>query len=336
MGNPLLEIRALRKDFDTQPSFLRRLWRKAAEPIRAVDGVDLRVEKGTILGLVGESGCGKSTLARCIVGIYAPTAGTIALDGQVLGPQRDRSDLRRVQMIFQDPQSALDPRMTVRQTISELLSAHRMVPKERITDRCRELLQLVGLGDEFLDAYPRRLSGGQKQRVSTARALALEPEMIVADEPTSALDVSVQAAILELFVRLNRSLGLTIVFISHNMAVVRQISAQLAVMYLGRIVEEGETNVVFDRPAHPYTQVLLSAVPRLVPGRASEAISLAGDPPSPAHIPGGCRFHPRCRRAEYVCSIDDPTLMAGPRGTHTAACHFAWTDPQPPIALTDE
>lgn len=323
MTTPLLEVAALRKEFNVRPSF-GRLSRKGVQPVRAVDDVDLRVEKGAILGLVGESGCGKSTLARCIVGIYAPTSGSISLDGQVMGPRRDRSNLRRVQMIFQDPQSALDPRMTVRQTIGELLQAHRMVPKENITDRCRELLHLVGLGEEFMDAYPRRLSGGQKQRVSTARALALEPEVLVADEPTSALDVSVQAAILELFLHLNRSLELTVVFISHNMAVVRQISSHLAVMYLGRIVEEGETQEVFERPAHPYTQVLLSAVPRLIPGRASEAIMLTGDPPSSANIPTGCRFHPRCHLAQDICSIEDPALEEGPDKGHTAACHFAW------------
>jgi oligopeptide transport system ATP-binding protein len=332
MRTALLEIRGLVKTFSS---------RARATPFKhhdggivtAVDGVDLSVSEGSILGLVGESGCGKTTLARCVAGIYTPTAGAITLDGRSLASKRGRRDLRRIQMIFQDPQSALNPRMTVRQTLAELLRAHRMVPKDRVDDRCRELLGLVGLGKEVLDSYPRRLSGGQKQRVSTARALALEPDVLVADEPTSALDVSVQAAILDLFLHLNRSLALTILFISHDMAVVRQVSSEMAVMYLGRIVEQGESEVVFQHAAHPYTQVLLSAVPRLLPGRTSEAISLPGDPPSPLDIPEGCRFHPRCHRAEEICSIEDPALLSGPAKSHMAACHFAWTKSTAPPQL---
>jgi oligopeptide/dipeptide ABC transporter ATP-binding protein len=318
-----LEVRGLTKTFLPRSS-KGIMNRRAAAAVTAVDGVDLSVEGGSIVGLVGESGCGKSTLARCIAGVYPATAGEIRLDGGVLPTKRPRNDLRRVQMIFQDPQSALNPRVTVRQTLTELLHAHHLVPSDDVDDRCRELLRLVGLGDGLLDAYPRRLSGGQRQRVSTARALALNPDVLIADEPTSALDVSVQAAILGLFLRLNRDLGLTILFISHDMAVVRQVSAQVAVMYLGRIVEFGSAEAVFRHPAHPYTKVLLSAIPRLAPGRTSTAIALAGDPPSPTNLPTGCRFHPRCSLAQDRCRTDDPMLHSGPDQAHTAACHFAW------------
>src|SRR5262245_32237724 len=215
-----------------------KLLRREPRPVlRAVDGVDLAISRGETLGLVGESGCGKSTLGRCIVGLYEPTAGEIRYDGAPLPARRDRATRRRIQMVFQDPYSSLNPRMTVRQTLGELLRVHRMVPRAAVDERCRELLDLVGLGTRALDAYPRQFSGGQRQRVSLARALALEPELLVADEPVSALDVSVQATVLNLLEELREKLGLTVLLIAHNMAVVRHVADRVSVMYLGRIVE---------------------------------------------------------------------------------------------------
>jgi oligopeptide/dipeptide ABC transporter ATP-binding protein len=234
-------------------------------------------------------------------------------------------------MVFQDPYSSLNPRMTVRQTLSELLRVHKMVPRSGIDARCRELLDLVGLPPRALDSHPRNFSGGQRQRVSIARALALQPELLVADEPVSALDVSVQATVLNLLDELRRELGLTMLFIAHNMAVVRHVCDRVAVMYLGRIVETAETEELFSNARHPYTQGLLRAVPRLVPGRESESAAVAGDPPSPIDLPPGCRFHPRCPLAQAVCSEQDPVLAAGGEDAeaHLAACHFAWTAPPP-------
>jgi oligopeptide/dipeptide ABC transporter ATP-binding protein len=229
-------------------------------------------------------------------------------------------------MVFQDPYSSLNPRMTVRQTLAELLRVHKLVPRARIEDRCRELVDLVGLGERALDAHPRQFSGGQRQRVSIARALALEPEVLVADEPVSALDVSVQATVLNLLEDLQAQLSLTVLLIAHNMAVVRHVCERVAVMYLGRIVETAPTDELFGNPRHPYTDGLLRAVPRLVPGRASQAAAVVGDPPSPIRLPSGCRFHPRCPIAQRpLCAEADPELVAGPGpAEHSAACHFAW------------
>jgi peptide/nickel transport system ATP-binding protein len=292
---PLLEVRDVRMQFVLADSMLRRARRVTPEVLRAVDGVDLEIAKGEALGLVGESGCGKSTLGRCIVGLYTPTGGEIRYSGEQLKAKRKRSQRRRMQMVFQDPYSSLNPRMTVRQVLSELLRVHDMVPKNRVDERCRELIELVGLGPRALDAHPRNFSGGQRQRVSIARALALEPELLVADEPVSALDVSVQATVLNLLDELRTKLGLTMLFIAHNMAVVRHVCDRVAVMYLGRIVE---------------------------------AAAMEGDPPSPINVPSGCRFHTRCPIAQEICHTDDPTLAAN-GGGHLAACHFAWTAPPP-------
>jgi oligopeptide/dipeptide ABC transporter ATP-binding protein len=323
VAEPLLEVRGLSMHFVLRS----RLPFRAGAVLRAVDGVDLAIARGEALGLVGESGCGKSTLGRCIVGLYTPTSGEIRYSGVALSAARDRATRRRIQIVFQDPYASLNPRMTVRQTLSELLRAHDMVPKAAVDARCRELLDLVGLGPRSLDAYPRQFSGGQRQRVSIARALALEPELLVADEPVSALDVSVQATVLNLLEELQQKLGLTLLLIAHNMAVVRHVCDRVAVMYLGRIVETAPTNELFANARHPYTQGLLRAVPKLVPGRISEAAAVVGDPPSPIRPPSGCRFHPRCPIAQVpICHEQDPPLAAGPAlAEHAAACHFAWT-----------
>ncbi|MGN6380018.1 MAG: ABC transporter ATP-binding protein [Gaiellales bacterium] len=325
---PLLQIVGVHKDFRLNDTLTRKARRAPLEVLRAVDGVDLEIHRGEARGLVGESGCGKSTLGRCIVGLYAPTAGDIVYEGETLPHVRKRAQRRRMQMVFQDPYSSLNPRMTVRQVLSELLRVHRMVPRNRVDDRCRELLELVGLSQQALDAYPRQFSGGQRQRVSIARALALEPELLVADEPVSALDVSVQATVLNLLDDLRQRLGLTMLFIAHNMAVVRHVCDRVSVMYLGRIVETAPTQELFTNPRHPYTKGLLKAVPRLAPGRLSTAEAVVGDPPSPINLPDGCRFHPRCPLAQEVCHREDPELTAAPgsAGAHAAACHFAWTE----------
>ncbi|MHB8643491.1 MAG: ABC transporter ATP-binding protein [Gaiellaceae bacterium] len=331
MPEPLLEVRSLAMHYPLRGGTGRRLRGRTAEVLRAVDGVDLEIYKGETLGLVGESGCGKSTLGRCIVGLEEPTAGEIRYAGELLSAKRERARRRRIQMVFQDPYSSLNPRMTVRQTLAELLRAHEMVPREAVEARCIELLELVGLPARALDAHPRQFSGGQRQRVSIARALALEPELLVADEPVSALDVSVQATVLNLLAELREKLGLTVLLIAHNMAVVRHVCDRVSGMYLGKLMETAETQELFTNPRHPYTQGLLAAVPRLVPGRTSEAVAVAGDPPSPVDLPSGCRFHPRCPFAqEPLCSEREPALEAGPDlPAHLAACHFAWSEPVP-------
>jgi oligopeptide/dipeptide ABC transporter ATP-binding protein len=242
---------------------------------------------------------------------------------------------RVAQMIFQDPYSSLNPKMTVRQTVIEALHVHEPVPRRDAGRRCMELLDLVRLSPQVADAYPRQLSGGQRQRVSIARALAVEPEILIADEPVSSLDVSVQATVLNLLDDLRRELGLALLLIAHNMAVVRHVCDRTMVMYLGRIVESGPTEQLVADPRHPYTRALLMAVPRLLPGRQSQAPALAGDPPSPIRLPAGCRFRPRCPLAQDVCAQAEPGL-SGPDGdgAHLAACHFAWTGQQLPDGLT--
>jgi oligopeptide/dipeptide ABC transporter ATP-binding protein len=264
-----------------------------------------------------------------VLRLVEPTSGTILwrgeridrLDSGAMRPYR-----REMQAVFQDPYASLNPRLTVRRTLAELLRVHELVPREAVEERCRELVDLVGLRPGSLDAYPHQFSGGQRQRVSLARALALEPELLVADEPVSALDVSVQVTVLDLLMELRERLGLTLVLIAHNMAVVRHVCDRVAVMYLGRIVELARSDELFGDPRHPYTQGLLRAVPRLVPGTAPSA-AVEGDPPSPIALPSGCRFHPRCPRAEEVCTRVEPSLDPDPRGgPHRAACHFAWHD----------
>jgi oligopeptide transport system ATP-binding protein len=323
-GRPLLEVRGLRKYFPLRQPLLSALQHRDHLVLKAVDDVDLTVAKGEVLGLVGETGCGKSTLARCIAGLYEPTAGEIRLDGQALGSKRQRAVRRRIQMVFQDPYSSLNPRMTVSQTVGEILRVHGKLARKAAADRVEGPLSLVDFPTALKNAYPRSLSGGLRQRVSIARALAADPEVLLADEPVSALDVSVQATILNLLADLRARLGLTLLLITHDMAVVRHLSDRVAVMYLGRIVETAPVEELFTDPRHPYTVALISAVPRLEPGRALHRPAVTGDPPSPIRLPSGCRYHPRCPLAEELCRREEPVLRVGawhPR--HSAACHLA-------------
>ena len=324
--SPLLDIEDLAVHFHGSRSLLAAVRRRPASVVRAVDGVDLSIGRGESVGLVGESGWGKSTLARALVGLSTPDAGHLRLDGEDLTSRRSMAQRRRLQMVFQDPYSSLNPRMTVGQTLGELLRVHDVVPRSAVRARTTELLDLVGLPAQSAERYPRNLSGGQRQRVGIARALALEPEVVVADEPVSALDVSVQASILTLLEDLRRELGLTLLFITHNLAVVRHVCDRVAVMYLGRIVEVADTESLFSDPQHPYTQALIRAAPRLRAAR-HEGAALRGELPGSIGIPSGCRFRTRCPHAEQVCAERDPVLRTGSSApAHRAACHFAWGD----------
>ncbi|GAB3577590.1 ATP-binding cassette domain-containing protein [Leifsonia lichenia] len=286
--------------------------------LTALDGVDLDLRRGEILALVGESGSGKSTLAKILVGSLTPTDGSLDWDAAA-GAPRGRHAARRVQMVFQDPYSSLNPRLSVRAMLSELLLLHRIVPRSEVTAECLRLLNQVGLDADALDAYPSQFSGGQRQRLAIARALAVRPDVLIADEPVSALDVSVQATILDLFGTLQRDLGLSILFVAHNLAVVQHLSQRVAVMYLGRIVEVADTAELFSNPRHPYTRALIDSIPRMNPGSRNSMPILDGEPPSPFDLPTGCRFSPRCAFASEECTTIDPPLIQVATD-HSAAC----------------
>jgi oligopeptide/dipeptide ABC transporter ATP-binding protein len=297
---------------------------KGEKVVRAVDDVSFTVGAGETLALVGESGCGKSTTGRCVLRLVQPTSGAIRFGGQDIfaTPNRELRRLRqRMQIIFQDPFSSLNPRMTVGQAIAEPLIVHRALSRSEVHNRVAELLEMVDLEAEYAHRYPHEFSGGQRQRIVIARALALHPQLIVADEPTSALDVSVQAQIVQLMQALQQRLGVSYLFISHNLAVVRQMAHRTAVMYLGRIVEIGPTKQLFAQPRHPYTQALLSAVPIPDPTRERQRILLAGDVPSPINVPSGCRFHPRCPYVMEECKEKEPQLLVCDGG-QAAACYL--------------
>jgi len=335
-GDVVLEARALEKSYATGPALGRSRWRRTK--VSAVAGVDLTLRAGETLGIVGESGCGKSTLARLLVGLERPDKGQVLFHGVDVTQQhrRDRRDMRRrIQMVFQDPYVSLDPRMTVLDIVAEPLDVHRLVPNRAARrDRVVELLTLVGLDASALDRFPYEFSGGQRQRIGIARALALEPEVLICDEPVSSLDVSVQAQVVNLLRDLQRRLGLALVFIAHDLAVVRTIADRVAVMYLGRLAELGDAATVFESPAHPYTYALLAAVPVPDPsrraasrdGRSGERrLRLVGDPPSPVDPPPGCRFHTRCWRADDVCRTVVPSLTDD-AGGRLVACHHRLAD----------
>ena len=295
------------------------------QPVRAVDGFNLAVEAGASHAVVGESGCGKTTMARAILGLQPLTAGEIRIRGRNLSEwMNDRKALaREIQFVFQNPLGALSRRQTVEQSLEEPLLIHRTGERDVRRKRILDLMDLVGLAPTLLDRLPRSLSGGQRQRVAIARALALDPKILVCDEPLSALDVSIQAQIVKLFSDLQRALGLTIIMISHDLAVVRQMCTSVTVMYLGKAVEAGSIRSLFDQPAHPYSEALISAVPSPDPTveAARERIVLKGDPPSPIAPPSGCRFHTRCIKANSICRASEPTMVGKSSGTH-AACHM--------------
>ncbi|UIJ33769.1 ABC transporter ATP-binding protein [Allobranchiibius sp. GilTou73] len=304
--------------------------------LRALDGVSLELQRGEILGLVGESGSGKSTLAKIIAGGTRQTSGRVLSDGSEIGIRRDAGEHRRIQMVFQDPYSSLNPRLTVRSTLAEVLRVHKIVPRDQIDKEVSRLMGLVGLDDSALDAYPGQFSGGQRQRIAIARALAVRPEVLVADEPVSALDVSVQATILDLFRSLRTELGLSVLFIAHNLAVVQHLVDRIAVMYLGRIVEVAPVQALFAAPQHPYTKALIASVPRMRSVDLERAPAIEGEPPSPIHLPEGCRFNPRCAHAQSSCLDTDPALQPAGAPDHLAACLFAGALQPRSIAATKE
>ncbi len=321
---PLLVVEDLKKYYPVRGG----VFAAKVGDVRAVDGVSLTVRAGETLGLVGESGCGKSTLGRTIMRLEEPTDGRVLFEGRDVA-NASKSELfqirRDIQAIFQDPYSSLNPRMTIGEIVREPLEVHRIGTKAEQIEKVRALLETVGLTGEMLDRYPHEFSGGQRQRVGVARALALDPKLVIADEPVSALDVSVRSQILNLMTRLQRERNLAYVFISHDLSVVEHISDSIAIMYLGRIVESGPAETVFARPAHPYTRVLLSAIPIADPDQRRTAVPLQGEAPSPIEPPPGCPFHPRCAFAIDACRSVVPPLEPTPDSTvlpkpHLAAC----------------
>jgi len=316
---PLLDIVELTRHFPVRNAFGRRTgW------LRAVDGVSLRVWPGETIGLVGESGCGKSTLGKTVMGIHAPTSGEIRFLGREIGhlARRERRKVAKdLQYVYQDPGASLDPRWKVVHLLHEPLKIHTTLSRAERDRDIAAILRAVGLPEAHLDLYPHELSGGQQRRVGLARIMTLRPRMVILDEPTSGLDVSVQASVLKLFRSLQASFALTYLFISHDLSVVRAVCARLAVMYLGKIVELGDTAAVFAKPRHPYTQSLLAAVPVIGGRRVTLDFALEGEPPNPRDIPSGCRFRTRCPVAKDVCATDEPPLRA--LDGQAVACHFA-------------
>jgi oligopeptide transport system ATP-binding protein len=319
MNEPLLKVKDLKKYFP-----ITRGWRKEKTYVRAVDGIDFSIRPGETLGLVGESGCGKTTVGRLILKLIEPSEGKILFEGKDIAhlDKKEIHPLRRAfQIIFQDPFASLNPRMTISDIVGRPMEIHGLVEGSQRDEKVCQLLESVGLMREHLSRYPHEFSGGQRQRIGIARALATQPKLVVADEPTSALDVSVQAQILNLMKRLQQKFGLTYLFISHNISVIRHISDRVAVMYLGKVVEMAEKRTLFQSPAHPYTKALLAAVPSLDPRRKRAEVILEGDVPSPINPPAGCRFHTRCQYSLPKCLEEEPFFHQS-KDARWIACHL--------------
>ncbi|HEX2117114.1 MAG TPA: dipeptide ABC transporter ATP-binding protein [Alphaproteobacteria bacterium] len=324
---PLLRVEHLVKHFEVGRGFFRR----SGAVVRAVDDISFDVWRGETLAIVGESGCGKSTAGRLILRLIEPTSGSVTFDGRdvlALDERGVRSLRREMQIIFQDPYASLNPRMTVGQMLAEPLVLHGLASGDRVRERVAELLRIVGLAPYHAQRYPHEFSGGQRQRIGIARALAVEPRLIVADEPVSALDVSVQAQVINLLQDLQRRFGLSYIFIAHDLAVVKHIATRVAVMYLGKIVELADKAALFSQPRHPYAQALLSAIPIPDAGVKRRRVILQGDVPSPINPPSGCRFHTRCPYAQERCRTEEPKLV--PVSGHATACHF-WQEIEPQV-----